>query len=70
MGALGCRVWAEYTPGPDNVADPLSRDGLEDIFVAAKIAAGVWRFLPPSAAAASSVLGLTFENIWTHYACA
>ena len=55
MGALGCRVWAEYIPSPDNIADPLSRDGLEDPFVATKVATGVWRFLPPSVEAGRSL---------------
>ena len=54
MGALGCRVWAEFIPSADNVADPLSRYGLDHGYVATKIAAGAWRCVPPCCEAAVS----------------
>ena len=67
MAALGCRVWAEYIPSPDNIADPLSRKGLDDPFVADKIATGVWTPVPPSADA-GTVAGLEFGVLWERFA--
>ena len=67
MGALGCRAWAEYIPSPDKIADPLSRDGLEDTLVATKIATGVWRSLSPSVEVGRS-LGLEdFGELWAQF---
>ena len=68
MGALGCRVWAEYIPSADSIADPVSRDGLEDGHVAAQIATGAWRFVPLCCEAAVEVAGLDFERIWARHA--
>ena len=68
MGALGCRAWAEYIPSADNIADPVSRDGVEDGYVATKIATGAWRFVPPCCEAAVEVAGLDFERIWARHA--
>ena len=63
MAALGCRVWAEYIPSPDNIADGLSREGLEDSFVATKLASGEWTFVRPSPEA-GRLAGLEFTALW------
>ena len=66
MAALGCRVWAEYIPSPDNIADGLSRAGLEDSFVAKKLASGEWTFTRPSPEA-GRIAGLEFTALWEQY---
>ena len=66
MGALGCRVWAEYIPSPDIIADALSRDGLEAPFIATKLATGVWRHVSPSSEA-GVVAGLEFDAPWAQF---
>ena len=68
MGAMGCRVWAEYVLSTDYFVGALSREGLEDTALAAKIAAGGWRYVPPCRDAALEVAGLDFESIWTRRA--
>ena len=70
MGALGCRVWAEYIPSPDNIADPLSRDELDDTFVATKLAACVWRFVPAACEGGCIIGALEFDTVWTQFTLA
>ena len=63
MGALGCRVWAECVPSSDNIADGLSRGGMEDAAVAARLASGSWRYISPSIGAVTSSLTSCFEDL-------
>ena len=66
MAALGCRLWAECIPSPDNIADALLREGLEDSFVAENFASGEWTWLPPSSEA-SLLSGLEFATLWGQF---
>ena len=53
-------------PSPDNIADALSRKGLEDSSVAEKIASGEWTWLPPSSEA-GLLAGLEFDALREQY---
>ena len=42
LAGLRCRPWFDHVPSPDNPADALSRDGLEDETVRRRIACGAY----------------------------
>lgn len=47
FAALGCRAWFERVPSDDNPADVLSRDGLDDPYVAEMVRTGKWKLREP-----------------------
>ena len=42
LSTQGVRAWLEHVPSASNPADPLSRDGFSDPWVANKVSTGEW----------------------------
>ena len=61
LAALRARPWFEHVASADNPADPLSRDGYEDVNVAAHVRAGEWEVFEPIE---PPLAALRFEHLW------
>ena len=66
LAGLGARPWYEHVPSPDNPADPLSRDGLQDEGVRRMVEEGLYQVHTAVPPPDRNILDYEF---WWHRQC-